>query len=77
MAEESATIEVRGMDCQACVAKAKSALESVKGVKKADVNLENSRATIWFDGPEPVPVDKVRKAIRKAGFLVGDVRRRA
>lgn len=73
MAERSLTIDVRGMDCQACVAKTKGVLESVKGVKRAEVSLKENRATIWFEDSEQVRDDKVRKAIRKAGFLVGDV----
>ena len=68
------TIEVRGMHCEGCANSVIEATKSVKGVARAEVNLERERATIWLDNPhDKVAVrGKVRKAITKAGFLVGD-----
>lgn len=73
MVAVSLSVEVRGMDCNHCVTKIKNALESIKGVEGVDVSLEKARATVRFKEPELVREDKVRKAITRAGFLVGDV----
>jgi copper chaperone CopZ len=72
---ESLSVEVRGMDCDHCVGRVKSALESIKGVERVEVSLKNGRATLWARELEGVRDDKVRKAITKAGFLVGDLER--
>jgi copper chaperone CopZ len=75
MTAVSLSVEVRGMDCVLCVAKIKSALGSIKGVESVDVSLERSMATLRFTEPGLVREDKVRKAITKVGFLVGNVQR--
>ena len=62
------------MHCEGCANSVIEAAKSVKGVAKTEVSLERERATIWVDNPhDQVAVrGKVRKAIKKAGFLVGD-----
>ncbi len=65
------SIEVRGMDCEGCVNRVTKALKSVKGVSDAEVSLEREYATVWFE-TERTDEAKIRKAIRKAGYLVGD-----
>ena len=68
------TVEVRGMHCEGCANSVVEAAKSVKGVANAEASLERERATIWLDNPrDHVAVrGKVRKAIKNAGFLVGD-----
>lgn len=73
MVETPLTVEVRGMDCQACVNKVTTALRSIKGVLRAEVSLENTMATIWFEDAGQVREDRIRKAVTKAGYLVGEI----
>ncbi len=60
------------MDCESCVKNVTTALSSIKGVGRAEVSLEKKRTTVWFDASK-TNEDKIRGAIRKAGYLVGDV----
>ena len=73
-AESVFNMEVRGMHCEGCANSVVEAAKSVKGVAKAEVSLERERATIWLDilHDQVAVRGKVRKAIAKAGFLVGD-----
>ena len=60
------------MDCEGCARNVTKALKSVKGVSRAEVSLERKRVTVWFDAGK-ANEEKIRGAIRKAGYLVGDV----
>ncbi|MEM3190784.1 MAG: heavy metal-associated domain-containing protein [Candidatus Parvarchaeota archaeon] len=66
-------VEVQGMDCEGCAKKVAKALESVKGVSKVEVDLEKKRAIVSLQGDSPNEQEKIKSAIRKAGYLVGDV----
>lgn len=70
------TIEVHGMDCQNCANNVTKTLDSVKGVTRAEVDFQKGKATVWFENSEDqVGLQRViRKAITKAGYLVGDIR---
>ena len=69
----SLAVDVRGMDCQGCVNSVNKAIKSVKGVIRTEVTLEKKRAIVWFESKDPSDLqEKVRKAITKAGYLVGD-----
>ena len=72
MAELVLTVEVQGMDCEGCARNVMNALKSVKGVSRVEVSLEKKRATVWVES-DKAREEKVRSAIRKAGYLVGDV----
>jgi Cu+-exporting ATPase len=46
LAHEKTTVSVGGMTCAACVRRVENALNSIAGVKEANVNLATGRATI-------------------------------
>lgn len=48
--------KVSGMSCQHCVAKVKSALESVQGVRNVMVSRENNSVSIEADPLPPVTI---------------------
>ncbi len=62
------TLQVEGMMCQKCVAHVKEALESLKGVKEAAVDLESKTATVKAE--ESVTEAVVKAAVTKAGYEV-------
>jgi copper chaperone CopZ len=59
------------MTCEGCTKKVTNALKSVRGVSRTEVSLERERATIWLD--DGANEEKIRSAIRKAGYVVGDI----
>ena len=61
-------IKVEGMMCMHCVAHVKEALESIKGVEKADVSLEKNTATIY--SKKEIKDKEIEKVITKAGYKV-------
>ena len=73
--ERTLTVEVHGMTCEGCVNNVTRAIKSVKGVIKTEVSLEKERATVWFDSSQDLLKlqDKTKRAITKAGYVVGDI----
>ena len=61
-----ATISIKGMSCQHCVASTKKALEEIPGISNVEVNLEKAEAN--YDGD--VDVSILKEAIQKIGFEV-------
>ncbi|MBU1419959.1 MAG: heavy-metal-associated domain-containing protein [Proteobacteria bacterium] len=61
-----ATVAIKGMSCQHCVASTKKALEGVPGVTNAEVDLEKGEAS--YDGD--VNAEVIKEAITKIGFEV-------
>ncbi len=59
-------IKVEGMMCQHCVKHVKEALESIKGVDKVEVSLENNEATIYSN--KEIKEKEIEKVISKAGY---------
>lgn len=57
-------LKVDGMTCQHCVKAVKSALESVRGVTAAEVDLERGRATVTGEAD----VDALIAAVREEGY---------
>ena len=64
---QTEVIKVEGMNCMGCVNKVKTGLESVAGVKRADVSLEQKQVSIQYDESDTAP-QQFRQAIRNAGF---------
>ena len=60
----SVRILLAGLSCQHCVSRVKKALESVQGVKEAQVSLDPMEALVVFDGqPDPQAcIDAVKEA---------------
>jgi Cu+-exporting ATPase len=69
----TATFGLTGMTCATCAATIQRSLADLQGVQEANVNLAAERATVTFD-PEKVDLEKMRAAVREAGYdtLVGD-----
>lgn len=58
---------VTGMSCASCVGHVKKAVESVKGVANADVNLLDNSMVVDYD-ENVVTVKDVESAVKKAGY---------
>lgn len=61
------TIKVEGMTCKHCKASVEGALQGLKGVNKAEVNLDENEVTVDFSESE-VTVQKMKDEIEEIGF---------
>lgn len=61
------TIAVEGMTCEGCVRSVTRAVSVLPGVESVAVDLSGRRATVRHDSAL-ASVDRVREAIRDAGF---------
>ena len=62
-----ATLPVEGMTCDGCVRSVTRAVSAIAGVESVAVDLAGRRATVRYDDAR-VGLDRVREAIRDAGF---------
>ena len=67
--EVTTQIPVSGMTCGSCAVVVKKALTSLEGVKKADVSVEQNKATVVYEDSR-VTEKQLREAINKTGFKV-------
>ncbi len=67
--QQTVLLKVSGMSCMRCRAAVQDALTGIAGVKSAEVNLDQGKATVTYD-PEVATADKMREAIKKSGFEV-------
>ena len=67
MAEEQVRLNIKGMHCAACAARAEQALARVEGVAEAVVNLGDETATVRF-ASEAVPAERLIAAVQDAGY---------
>ena len=58
-------LKIEGMSCGHCVSAVKRALEAVAGVKQADVDLANGRATVQHEG---APIEALIQAVDEEGY---------
>ena len=66
---ENATLNVRGMTCQGCVASVTRVLKAVPGVSAVVVTLQPGTATVVYDATRTtLPV--LKAAIEDAGYDV-------
>ena len=65
----TASLNVGGMTCAACVYHVERALNGVPGVSKASVNLGVEKATVEY-APILAGLDDLRRAIEEAGYTV-------
>lgn len=65
--ESKITINVGGMSCAACSAAVEKALNRLKGVSSATVNIATNKAVVVYD-TEILRVADIKTAIAKAGF---------
>ncbi|GJD31849.1 Copper-transporting P-type ATPase [Methylobacterium adhaesivum] len=65
--ETTTTLEISGLSCASCVARAERGLSAVPGVSAASVNLATGRAVVRH--PEgAVAFDSLAEAVRRAGY---------
>lgn len=65
------SLKITGMTCAACAAKVEKALSSLKGVKRASVNLATEKATVEYI-PKLATLMDLRKAVQDAGYGVSE-----
>jgi copper chaperone len=65
--ENTATLKVKGMTCQACVSKVAKSLKAVEGVKDAKVSLDKEQAVVTYDADKVKPA-KLIAAVKDSGF---------
>ena len=65
----SASLNIGGMTCAACVYHVEHALNGVPGVAKASVNLGVEKATVEY-APGLAGLDDLRRAVEEAGYSV-------
>ena len=61
-----ASVQIKGMSCQHCVASTRNALEAIEGISNVEIDLDRGTAT--FDGS--VPPEVISQAIAAIGFEV-------
>ncbi len=64
---ESATLEVKGMDCAACPLTVKAVLKRQPGVDEVKVDMKSGIARLTFDSSK-VSREKLARAVTEAGF---------
>ncbi|HWP81178.1 MAG TPA: heavy-metal-associated domain-containing protein [Bacteroidota bacterium] len=68
---QTVSIKVETVQCGMCAKKIETALASVEGVKKAEVDIEKKIATVEFL-PTSVNLETIETAITKAGYNAND-----
>lgn len=63
------TLKVGGMTCGHCEKRVHDAISKVDGVSKAEVSLNESRATVEYD-PKKTNEAEIKSAVLKAGYAV-------
>src|SRR5690606_13540996 len=61
------TLKISGMTCGHCVKSVTEALEDVDGVKRADVDLQQGRATVEYDESRTTP-RSLAQAVTEEGY---------
>ena len=64
---EKVTLNVTGMSCVSCVNKIESALQQLKGVEKATVNLKKGLVKVKYDDSTQA-LNKLIDTIRHTGY---------
>ena len=69
MASETKILNVEGMSCMHCVNAIKTAVGSLPGISKVEVDLMGKKAEVEFD-PDQVSIEAVKAKIVEAGYEV-------
>jgi len=64
------TMKISGLHCETCCNTIEKKLSKLKGINFAKVDLGENEVLVNFD-EETVEPEKIRKTIRKAGFIPG------
>lgn len=71
--KQQVVIDVEGMTCSHCQKRVADALRALKGVKSAEVKLEEKQAVVSFL-PARTGVAELEKAVADAGYTVTGTR---
>lgn len=66
------TINIEGMQCNHCKMSVEKALNSIEGVTKVEVSLENKNAVI--ESEKEISNSKIKEVIEEAGFVIKGTR---
>jgi copper chaperone CopZ len=69
MPTRETTLSVPDMRCEGCTERVTNVLERLKGVRSADVSLENKTATVELEDGA-VTFDDLKAAVENAGYAV-------
>ncbi len=64
------TLKVSGMHCEGCDKRLQKSLSKINGIKDVNPDFKKQQVRIEFDESK-VNLEKIRGAIRKAGFVSG------
>jgi Cu+-exporting ATPase len=64
------TMKVSGLHCEKCCNTIERSLSKIKGINLAKVDLGENEVLINYD-ENKVETEKIKKTIRKAGFMPG------
>ncbi len=67
MAKIRTTLKVSGMSCEHCAGTVTKALQGLKGVKKANVDLQKGLVEVNYD-PGKVSTDALTETVTAAGY---------
>ena len=67
--KQEAVVRIKGMHCATCTGTVKEALESLKGVEDARVNLATEKAAFIYD-PAVLSMGEVENAVKESGYEV-------
>ncbi|MFH0830206.1 MAG: cation transporter [Candidatus Aenigmatarchaeota archaeon] len=73
---EIKTIGIKGMSCKSCVSKIEDALNELKGVETAKVNLLEEQAVVVFN-PDMIAADRIESRIKELGYKVDAAKQEA
>ncbi len=68
---QTAVIRISGMSCEHCVRRIENSLNTMAGIAEASIDLATEKATVKYR-PAEVNPEKLKDAIRKAGYEVAD-----
>ncbi|MFQ9264043.1 MAG: heavy-metal-associated domain-containing protein [Clostridia bacterium] len=60
-------LKIEGMHCAGCSTRLEKVLNNLEGVEKAQVNLQEKKATIKYD-ENKISLESIKEAIEDAGF---------
>jgi len=66
----SLTVKVSGMHCEGCAHSIEKSLSKVNDIRNVKADFENASVKMEFN-QDKVQLEKIRHAIRKAGFVPG------
>lgn len=68
-----AVITVQGMQCPFCAYGIRKHLAKLQGARKVEVELAKNQAIVTFAPGATAGDEKIRQAVRKAGFTTGKI----